>query len=628
MDAKQFLAEFEYIAGAPGGVQGLRGLMLDLAIQGKLIESDSVGDAASSLQRIALHKENLIKRKIIKRPRLVEHTSMLNKPFSIPLHWEWEQLGNLSYTITDGAHKTPNYLSKGVPFLSIKDISNGSLSFVNSKFISEEEYKEINKRCNPERGDILFCRIGTLGRCLVVDSDKKFSVFVSLGLIKFLQEEINSEYLCYVLNSPYMYNEYEKVKASGSHTNKLNLRSMLGLLIPYPPLEEQSRIVVKVDELMALCDKLETQQQQKRKLQNHLRQSTLQALASAESPKELQDSWDCLSGSFPHLFAEPSDVNELKNLAFDITLRGFLPDSHQFITNNPSQENMAEGWAWSTLGDLAEYITSGSRGWKKYHAQSGSTFIRSQDIRTDALVFDNRAYVDLPEKAEGMRTLVRKGDLLITITGGNVGKCALVPELDIDAYVSQHVALIRLNDTSLSEYIHYWIVDIFGGRNYLARFTYGDKPGLNLKQVGSIPIPIPPPHLINKITPVLNSYQKMCENLAAQYDRKLKLSKNLANSVIASLTGITTSQQEAPMKAPKTELIAPVRLGKTQPTSKTKAPLATLLIRHNGDMSANDLWQRYGGEIDDFYAQLKTEVGHGWITEPTDAKVLEKEADE
>ena len=80
------------------------------------------------------------------------------------------------------------------------------------------------------------------------------------------------------------------------------------------------------------------------------------------------------------------------------------------------------------------------------------------------------------------------------------------------------------------------------------------------------------------------------------------------------------------MKAPQTELIAPLRLG-TLPNVKDQAPLATLLAHHQGEMSARDLWQRFGGEIDAFYAQLKTEVAHGWITEPSVAEVRAKTAE-
>ncbi len=77
------------------------------------------------------------------------------------------------------------------------------------------------------------------------------------------------------------------------------------------------------------------------------------------------------------------------------------------------------------------------------------------------------------------------------------------------------------------------------------------------------------------------------------------------------------------MKIPQTELIAPLRLA-TPPDVKAQAPLAMLLARHQGEMAARDLWQRFGGEIDAFYAQLKTEVAHGWIAEPNVAQVREK----
>ena len=80
------------------------------------------------------------------------------------------------------------------------------------------------------------------------------------------------------------------------------------------------------------------------------------------------------------------------------------------------------------------------------------------------------------------------------------------------------------------------------------------------------------------------------------------------------------------MKAPQTELIAPLRLGQV-PDIKAQSPLATLLARHNNEMSAKDLWQRFGGEIDAFYSQLKTEVAHGWILEPGVAEMREKLSD-
>lgn len=106
-------------------------------------------------------------------------------------------------------------------------------------------------------GDILFCRIGTLGNPVVIDTAQEFGIFVSLGLLK-AASDVSSHYLRAVLDSPYAYATYEQVKAGGSHASKLNLGTMRELPIPVPPLAEQYRIVAKVDELMALCDTLET----------------------------------------------------------------------------------------------------------------------------------------------------------------------------------------------------------------------------------------------------------------------------------------------------------------------------------------------------------------------------------
>ena len=223
--------------------------------------------------------------------------------------------------------------------------------------------------------------------------------------------------------------------------------------------------------------------------------------------------------------------------------------------------------------------------------------------------------------------MVQKDDLLLTITGGNVGKCAPVPNIPGKAYVSQHVALIRLHDPSLCEFIHFWMINPYGGRGFLSRYIYGDKPGLNLAQVGSVPIPVPLEIDRDEILKGLRGYQERCQLLENEIKTKQELSAVLAKATVASMTGISFElQEDEPVKAPQTELIAPLRLGQT-PDVKAQAPLATLLVRHNGEMSATDLWQRFGGEIDAFYEQLKTEVAHGWIQEPSMAEMREKVVD-
>jgi type I restriction enzyme S subunit len=376
---------------------------------------------------------------------------------------------------------------------------------------------------------------------------------------------------------------------------------------------------------MALCEKLEQQQHQRHSFQSALRQSALQAVSEAASPHELQLTWTRLRENFDSLIQVQEDVNALRDTILYLAMRGVLLPTAA-IGVSSSEEDLpavALGWSWKTLGKLSEHITSGSRGWREFISRSGDIFIRSQDIKHDALVFENPAFVTLPEKAEGQRTLVREGDLLLTITGGNVGKCAVVPRLPGKAYVSQHVALIRLHDSSLAEFIHFWIINTFGGRKFLSRYIYGDKPGLNLNQVASIPIPFLPETVRAQVFATLSKLNVMCKQLAKQVDGERHLAELFAATAVTSITGSTVDQQEnKAVKAPQTELIAVVRLGQT-PSAKAQAPLATILAHHSGELAANDLWQRFGSGIDDFYAQLKSEVARGWIQEPGIAEMRE-----
>lgn len=238
-------------------ISNTRNKVLRLAIQGKLVEQGEDDEPASLLlERIKAEKEQLIKDKIIKKEKPLPEISNEEKCFTLPKGWEWCRLGDICKQITDGAHKTPTYVEKGIPFLSIKDISKGYIDFSNTKFITEEEHERLIKRCNPQNGDLLFCRIGTLGKFKVIDVNEQFSIFVSVGLIKPFKY-IQAKYLEILLNSPMLYGQYDKIKVVGSHTSKLNLGDIPKLLITIPPLEEQKRIIVKVNLIMDYLDKLQ-----------------------------------------------------------------------------------------------------------------------------------------------------------------------------------------------------------------------------------------------------------------------------------------------------------------------------------------------------------------------------------
>ena len=237
----------------------LRKSILTLAVQGKLVPQDPNDEPAEELlQRVDTERERLVKSKKIRRQDFLGPVADDAIAFDIPASWQWRYLADVCFLITDGAHHTPQYLESGVPFLSVKDVSGGSIDFSSTRFISEEAHRELCKRCPPKRGDILLTKVGTTGIAVTIDEDREFSIFVSLALLKFSQPNLDGRYLKHLINSPFV-KQQSADNTQGIGNKNLVLRLINRFTVPIPPLAEQRRIVAKVEQLMALVDALETQ---------------------------------------------------------------------------------------------------------------------------------------------------------------------------------------------------------------------------------------------------------------------------------------------------------------------------------------------------------------------------------
>lgn len=220
---------------------------------------------------------------------------------------------------------------------------------------------------------------------------------------------------------------------------------------------------------------------------------------------------------------------------------------------------LPQGWVWASVDQLTEFITSGSRGWADYYADAGATFIRSQNINKDWLDLSEIAFVTPPKGSEGARTRVQKNDVLLTITGANVGKTAHV-EADMDeAYVSQHVALIRPVEMALSKVLHLFLTAEAGGRGQLNKEAYGaGKPGLNLQQVAAVCVPLASP---SEIEALLKAVDAQLEAATAKLVAiKMALKKSTAqrqNILKAAFSGQLVPQD--PSDEPASELLARIR---------------------------------------------------------------------
>jgi type I restriction enzyme, S subunit len=175
----------------------------------------------------------------------------------LPVEWKYYRLEDISHLITDGTHVTPKYQETGIPFLSVKNVRPFLIRDADVKHISQEEYNQINKRCNPEKNDILYTKVGaTYGYAAINRLDYSFSIFVSLALIKPVKEYFSPEYAEIVMNSEIVF-EQARERISGIGTPDLHLIEIRDFRIPLPPLAEQNEIVRRVGLLFKRADAIE-----------------------------------------------------------------------------------------------------------------------------------------------------------------------------------------------------------------------------------------------------------------------------------------------------------------------------------------------------------------------------------
>ena len=175
--------------------------------------------------------------------------------------------------------------------------------------------------------------------------------------------------------------------------------------------------------------------------------------------------------------AEPSTFNPQPPKGYKQTEVGLVP----------------EDWKVKRLGQLSAFITSGSRGWAAFYSEAGALFVRSQNVRDGRLSFEDTQYVRPPRGAEGDRTKMTLNDILITITGNSVGNVAVVEHQFGEAYISQHVGLVRLSEPESGGYICRFLSPNSPGNNQIAGSQSGQsKPGLNLQNLRDFWIALPP----------------------------------------------------------------------------------------------------------------------------------------
>jgi type I restriction enzyme S subunit len=246
---------FETLYQDKANVKELRKAILQLAVMGKLVPQDLGNMTAKHLvQQITDERNELIKAGEIKpfKKQFFEPSYPL---FQIPENWVWCRIQDISLKVTDGEHSTPKRSESGYYLLSARNVTNEGIKLDDVDFVEEDEFIRIRKRCNPEIGDVLISCSGSVGRVSICDSNK-YVMVRSAALIKQSKRYMNASFLSNTLKAPFSQSQIVQKSKTTAQSN-LFLGKILEIEIPLPPLEEQNRIVAKIDQLMALCDQLE-----------------------------------------------------------------------------------------------------------------------------------------------------------------------------------------------------------------------------------------------------------------------------------------------------------------------------------------------------------------------------------
>ena len=210
----------------------------------KQCEIAEVLDKVTSL--ISLRKQQLAKLDELVKTRFVE---MFGDPVTNPKGYEKYKLENLARKISDGVHSKPDYTETGRPFLSVVNINKGVINFKNCKYVSEDAYQKMIKSTHPERGDVLYTKVGaTYGIPAYVDTDIAFCLYVSVCLIKPKREVINPRFLSLSMEMPYVKHQADR-RIKGIGVPDLHLNQISEFEILCPPLKEQDIFIYFVERL-------------------------------------------------------------------------------------------------------------------------------------------------------------------------------------------------------------------------------------------------------------------------------------------------------------------------------------------------------------------------------------------
>ena len=342
MNTEQLLTHFDRIADAPDAIPRLRRFILDLAVRGKLVEQDPNDEPASELlKRIAAEKKRMVEAGEIRTPRHLDNGEPIATPFGIPQSWQWVRLDSVGAIIgggTPSANEAANFAEpgQGVPWLTPADLGGYSELFISrgSRDLSETGLQNSSATLMP-KGTVLFTSRAPIGYVAIATN----SISTNQGF-KSIVPYISDCSRFVALSMKTFASEID-AKAPGTTFKEVSGRIVAGVPLPLPPLAEQRRIVAKVDELMALCDRLETARKERETTRNRLAAASFARLNAPDpDPAVFQNHVAFTLNNLVPLTTRPDQIKALRQTILNLAVRGKLVE--QDPNDEPASEFLEE----------------------------------------------------------------------------------------------------------------------------------------------------------------------------------------------------------------------------------------------------------------------------------------------
>lgn len=524
------------------GIKKLRELILELAVRGKLVQQDPNDEPASELlKRIQAEKAKLIAEGKIKKAKPLAEIIDDEKPFELPDGWEWTRLGEIT---NFGVTEKLELIFDDTWVLDLEDIEKDTSKLIQKFRFSER--RSLSSKNSFQVGDVLYGKLRPYLNKVVVADEAGICTTEILPIRCY--GPFNSNYFKFALKSPYFIN-YVNARSYGMKMPRLGTEDGRRAYFPLPPLADQHRIVAKVDELMTLCDQLETQHsnaaEAHEKLVSHLLGTLTQSSNTTTSPLCKRGAggdldWQRVAAHFDTLFTTEASIDALKQTLLQLAVMGKL------VPQDPNDEPASEllkrydisstpsfiaGWSKVSLGALGDIYGGATPSKAKPEYWVGNVpWISPKDMKR---FYINNAEDNVSEGAicETALKLIPEGSLLMVVRGMILAHSFPVALTTSKVTINQDMKALVVPE----EVKEYMLLYIRAMKNSFVALVDRSSHGtckLVSSKLWSVMVECPPEAEQHRIVAKVDELMAICDQLKSRITEANQLQQKLADVVV------------------------------------------------------------------------------------------------